>query len=314
MHLRRFSGHVEVHTPAKINLFLEVLGKRPDGYHELETLIAAVSAYDTLIFEPRSTPDIELDCRWGCGLAASERAAGRIGPAARELLYGEIPTGRENLVWRAAALLREKAGLEQGAVIRLVKRIPAAAGLGGASSDAAATLMAANEAWRLRWPRDRLMELASELGSDIPFFLASGAAVCRGRGERIEKTPASRLPITIVRPPVGLSTPKVYKGCSTNPAPKGVQQLAVALRGGNTTAVSREMANDLQPAAAQLTPWINTLRDEFSRQDFVGHQMSGSGSSYFGVCRSRRHARRLSARLRARQVGAVLCADTIATR
>src|SRR5438552_13716012 len=176
MHVRRSANHVEVVTPAKINLFLEVLARRPDGFHEIETLLTAVTAYDRLIFIPDDRGDIVLDCRWAHGLSAWQRGRD-CNTAARELLYGEIPRGPENLVWRAAALVRERAGIRQGATICLVKRVPAAAGLGGASSDAAATLVAANMAWQLHWPRERLMELAADLGSDISFFLSRGGAV-----------------------------------------------------------------------------------------------------------------------------------------
>jgi 4-diphosphocytidyl-2-C-methyl-D-erythritol kinase len=310
MHVRRLASHVEILTPAKINLFLEVLARRPDGYHEIETLLAAVMVFDTLVFVPTDEGEIELDCRWGSGLATTQLPAGRRGHAARELLYGEIPRGPENLVWRAAALVRERAGLRRGATIRLVKRIPAAAGLGGASSDAAAALVAANLAWSLGWSRERLFELAAELGSDVPFFLTAGAAVCRGRGERIERGECPRLFVVVVRPPVGLSTPQVYKECQPTKNAIGVRGLTESLVRGDTAQAAERMVNDLQSAAARLTPWIAMLTDEFEKQDVLAHQMSGSGSSYFGLCRSARHARRIAARLRGRNVGAVFSAAT----
>jgi 4-diphosphocytidyl-2-C-methyl-D-erythritol kinase len=209
MHVRRLPAHVEVLTPAKINLFLEVLGKRADGYHEIETLLAAVTLYDRLTFIPDGQNEIRLEVRWALGLAAKDARPSNGPVTARELLSAEIPHGPENLAWRAAALLQQRSGTRRGATIRLVKRIPAAAGLGGASSDAAATLVAANEAWELNWPQHRLISLAGELGSDVPFFLAGGAAVARGRGERVASVRAPRLHVMIVRPPVGLSTPQV---------------------------------------------------------------------------------------------------------
>jgi 4-diphosphocytidyl-2-C-methyl-D-erythritol kinase len=193
----------------------------------------------------------------------------------------------------------------------LVKRIPAAAGLGGASSDAAAALVAANLGWNLGWTRERLMELAAELGSDVPFFLTEvGAAVCRGRGEQIAPLRAARLHVVVVRPPVGLSTPQVYRRCRPAAAPASVQNLRQALECGNAAGVARQLANRLQAPAAELTTWIGQLEDEFSRQDCLGHQMSGSGSSYFGICRSARHAQRVASRLRARQAGMVYAAAT----
>ena len=192
----------------------------------------------------------------------------------------------------------------------LVKRIPAAAGLGGASSDAAAALVAAHEAWQLGWPRQRLVELAARLGSDVPFFLTRGAAVCRGRGEKIEPFAPPRIHAVIARPPVGLSTPEVYSACRPAGATGEAAKLVADLSRGNTAAAAGRLNNGLQDAAARLTPWIKRLQQEFERQDVVGHQMSGSGSSYFGICRTARHARRLAARLRACNMGAVFAATT----
>src|SRR5690606_4305446 len=134
-------------------------------------------------------------CQWA---AAAEAQAGRL---------GDLPTDRSNLAVRAVELLQARAGIEAGATMRLVKRIPSAAGLGGGSSDAAAALMAANQAWGLNWSVSKLETLAGELGSDVPFFLTPGAAICRGRGERVEPLPRTMpLHVVVVRPPVGLST------------------------------------------------------------------------------------------------------------
>src|SRR5262245_43325190 len=182
MHVRRLGTQIEITTPAKINLFLEVLARRPDGFHEIETLLAAVTIWDTLHFAPDASGRIALSCRW-----AAEHSG------------GDIPADQDNLVWRAAALLRERAAVAAGASIHLIKRIPAAAGLGGASSDAAATLVAANLAWRLNWRREQLCELAAELGSDVPFFLTRGAALASGRGERLAELGVPRLHIALVR-------------------------------------------------------------------------------------------------------------------
>lgn len=311
MHVRRAGTSVEVLTPAKLNLHLEVLARRADGYHEIETLMTAITICDTLVFEPLDQPRLELDCRWACGIAAME--------AARHLRtlacdpsdkLGDLPAGPDNLAWKTVALVRERAGTKVGARISLIKRIPAAAGLGGASSDAAAALVAANIGWGLHWPSERLIELAAVLGSDVPFFLADGAAFCRGRGERIELLRPARMQVAVVRPPVGLSTPQVYRGCRVPNAPYSAEAIRIALQCGNAAAAAGSMMNRLQEPAAELTTWIDRLHREFARQDCLGHQMSGSGSSYFGICRSARHARRVASRLRARQVGTVYAAAT----
>lgn len=296
MQIHRSAVGLAVQAPAKLNLFFEVLGKRSDGYHEIETLMVPIDWYDTLFFREDSSGRVELECR---------RAPVGRGPGCPKL--EDVPEGRENLVVRAVELLRERSGVASGASLRLVKRIPAAAGLGGGSSDAAAALLAANEGWGLHWPREALAGLGAELGSDVPFFLAGGPAVCRGRGERV--APAAglgALSFVVVRPPDGLSTARVYQACRPPDRPRQVGPLVSALLRGDLRAAGRLMANRLQPAAETLSPWIERLREAIARQDVLGHQMSGSGTSYFGLCRHARHARRVARRLRAAGVGTVL--------
>lgn len=296
MRLRRTTNGVEMLAPAKLNLFLEVLGKREDGFHELETLMCPISLYDTLTFTPTKDQ------------AISFKGEMAIGPANEEVL----PAGDDNLVVRAVRMFREASGVAAGARIELVKRIPMAAGLGGGSSDAAAALVAANEAWRLRWSAQRLAEIAAQLGSDVPFVLAGGSAVCRGRGERIEPIEGiSPLWFVVARPPEGLSTADVYRQCRPSQDPKKVQPLIDALRAGNIHAAARRFHNQLQPAAEELSPWIGRLKDLFSKLDVIGHQMSGSGTSYFALCHHGVHARQVAATLRARGVSQVFAVHAI---
>jgi 4-diphosphocytidyl-2-C-methyl-D-erythritol kinase len=303
MYVRKVGTRVLIDTPAKLNLSLEVLFRRSDGFHEIETLIVAVSHCDTLELTPTDAPQISLACRWATGFAA-------LAAAGTDPLLGDLPQGEENIVWRAVDRLQKRAGIARGAAIQLTKRIPAASGLGGASSDAAAALVAANIGWRLQWPRERLAEVAAEIGSDVPFFLTRGAAICRGRGEQIEPILPTRLHVVIVRPPAGLSTPRVYQACRPVASPIKSDSLAAALRRGAVAAAARMLNNRLEEPASQLTPWIGRLRQEFSRLDVLGHQMSGSGSSYFGICRHGRQAGRVAARLRSRGVGMVFAAAT----
>ena len=301
---------VIVHAPAKINLSLEILAKRADGYHEIETVMASVSLFDTLEFAAADDGTISLDCRWAAGLAARQTAESDF--------FGDLPAGPANIVWRAVELLKQRCGTTQGADIRLVKRIPAQAGLGGASSDAAAALLAANAVWQLNWSVQQLAQIAAEIGSDVPFFLGggvggTGAAVARGRGERIEPIMARRLHIVLVKPPVGLSTADVYRRCRPTGSPRGSRAWAAAMNTGNAAEIGRHLHNDLQAPAAELTPWINRLRNAFSRMEMHGHQMSGSGSSYFGIARSARHAWRIASSLRAQRLGQVAVATTAGT-
>ncbi len=158
MYVLRRRKRIEIWTPAKLNLFLEVLGRRADGYHEIETLMVPVNLYDTLRFWATEDDRIELTCRGGRGESHSCGS-------------GDLPPVEQNLVYRAATLLRQRSGLRCGLRVLLVKRIPPASGLGGGSSDAAAALVGANLVWGLHWATPRLAEVGAELGSDVPFFL-----------------------------------------------------------------------------------------------------------------------------------------------
>ena len=291
------ANRVLVHAPAKLNLFLDVLARRADGFHEIETLMGAITLFDTLEFTPRSDGVLRLHCRWAGGMAARMRD-GRSG-------LGDLPQGERNLVYRAVERLRESSQVNFGADIRLIKRIPAAAGMGGASSDAAAALLAASTAWKLPWSRQRLAELAAELGSDIPFFLTGGFAICRGRGERIEPIRGSRIQVVIVRPPEGLSTADVYRRWQAGPPRADVRQLQRSLMAHDWHSGRQQLTNRLQEPAAELTPWIGKLTSALQRAGCVAAQMSGSGSSCFGICHSARHARRVTLRLRAQKLGEV---------
>lgn len=295
MHIHRSAAGLVVQAPAKLNLFFEVLEKRSDGYHEIETLMCPIDLYDTLHFQEDPKGQLDLRCR---------RAFGAGGPEGRG--FEKLPNGADNLVVRALELVRRRTGTRLGAKVWLVKRIPAAAGLGGGSSDAAAALVAANEGWQLGRSRDELIQWASELGSDVPFFLVGGPAICRGRGERVTQVAGlGTLNFVVVRPPEGLATAAVYGVCQPAAAPQTAGTLADALRRGDWRQAGRGLLNRLQPAAAKLSPWIGRLQKEFSELDFLGHGMSGSGTSYFGLCRHARHARRTARCLEARDVGVV---------
>jgi len=292
MHLHRSVLGVVVQAPAKLNLFFELIARRDDGYHEIETLVYPIDLYDTLYF--REDPDGRI--KFGCQQDFPVQAV-------RDGLK-TVPEGKENLVVRALELLRRRAGVAKGAAVRLVKRIPSESGLGGGSSDAAAALAAANVAWRLGWSRAQLGQLGAELGSDVPLFLAESAALCRGRGERIEPVlAAGALHFVVVRPPAGLSTAAVYQASKPPAAPRSSAPIRRALASGNAAALGRELFNRLETAAEELSPWINRLRSELAGADCLGHGMTGSGSCCFGLCRHARHSRRLAARLQARGIG-----------
>lgn len=299
----RATSAIEIWAPAKLNLFLEVLGKRADGFHELETLLVPINLFDTLRFTPTQSNDLHLDCEWAQGLLAK--------PAATAI-WGDLPPSRSNLVVRALELLRQRASVSDGAQIQLIKRIPAAAGLGGASSDAAAALRAGNIAWQIGWSEAQLADLSAELGSDIPFFFAGGAALCRGRGEQVENVEAGGvMHVVVVRPPIGLATAEVYRGVRLGHQPHSSIDLCEGYRQGNAKRVARALVNRLQSAAEELTPWVRKLASAFRDCGVEGHQLTGSGSCYFGVCSGARHARQVAARIRARDFGPVWALSTL---
>ncbi|MBE7465917.1 MAG: 4-(cytidine 5'-diphospho)-2-C-methyl-D-erythritol kinase [Planctomycetes bacterium] len=175
---------------AKLNWDLHILGKRPDGFHELDSVMVSIALADRLRFEPAET------LRFTC-------------------TDPSLPADDTNLVVKAAKRLAEAAGVPARAAIHLEKHVPAGGGLGGGSSDAACTLEALNELWGLHWPRERLAEVAAHLGSDVAFFLWGGWCQCLGRGERIERLPEipeTEAPVFfLVIPPFGIPTPLVYK-------------------------------------------------------------------------------------------------------
>ena len=293
------AARVFVRAPAKLNLFFEVLGKRGDGYHEIETLMVPISLYDTLVASDDPSGNVRVDCDWAAPGAGTKNS------------LGHLPTEQQNLARRAVDLLRSRAGVRSGIKLELHKRIPSAAGLGGGSSDAAAALLAAATVWDLGWSRESLAELGAELGSDVPFFLGRGPAVCSGRGERIEPVSGiGALHFVVVRPPEGLSTAEVYARCEAPARPECMTPLLVALRSGDFRKLGQQMHNRLEKAAETLSPWIGRLEREFARQHVVAARMSGSGTSYFGICRHARHAQRVARRLRARGVGQVYAVRT----
>jgi len=223
-----------------------------------------------------------------------------------------VPLGPDNLITKSLKLFQERSGCRLGAHVELVKRIPMAAGLGGGSSDAAAALKLANRAWKLNWNEHRLAGLAAELGSDIPFFLSHGAALCRGRGEQVERLPPlAPLHFVIVKPTDELRAGEVYAAHDSHEdqnshVVKGqLNQLIDNLYVGSRRSAGKWMHNVLQATASFLSPSVEKLRRVFAEFDFIAHQLTGSGSAYFGFCRHAAHARRLASILRTRQLGLI---------
>lgn len=276
MHLSTYLDDVVVWAPAKVNLFLEVLGKRTDGYHEINTLMVALRLYDRLVF--RDAPDLTLRCT-----------------------DANLSTGPDNLVLRAAKLLQERTGCKRGASIRLVKRIPMAAGLAGGSTDAAATLIGLNHLWKLGRSDAELAKISAEIGSDIPFFFHTPAAWCTGRGETVRPV---ELPIpldfVLLCPDFGMATAAVYKNVSVPASPVDRSAMHNALMKGDVDIIGRLLHNRLQTAAESLEPRMAEFARMLSDAKPAGSLMSGSGSTLFALCRSPEDADRVAAELRTR--------------
>lgn len=307
MRLRCADQRWAVETPAKINLFLEVLGKRSDGYHDLETVMVPVNVFDTLVFTEGSTSEVSLHCQFAGSAHRWDRAVA--GSYSADFL---VPEGCENLAVRAAEALKSATGCQRGIEIKLFKRIPSAAGLAGGSSDAAAVLFALNRIWNLGLSRDELLKIASGIGSDVSFFLSpSPAAICRGRGEIIEPLNGiSKLFFVIAKPQSGLSTAQVFRNCTPEPAPRRAGRLVDALRTGNLATCGTSLFNSLQAPALELNSELKAIRRQFNRLGLVGHMMSGSGTSWFGICRHRSEAMTAAAKLRAAGFRQVFVAES----
>jgi 4-diphosphocytidyl-2-C-methyl-D-erythritol kinase len=276
MHISTYLDDVVVWTPAKVNLFLEVLGKRPDGYHEIATLMVAIRLYDTLVF--RSAPELMLRCS-----------------------NPQLSPGPDNLVLRAAKLLQERTACQRGASIRLIKRIPMAAGLAGGSADAAATLLGLNDLWKLGRSDAALAKIGAEIGSDIPFFFDTPAAWCTGRGEIVAPV---QLPIpldfVLLCPTFGMPTAAVYKNVAVPPVPTSGDAIRAAFAQADVDLIGKLLHNRLQTAAESLDPRIAEYARMLAEAAPAGSLMSGSGSTLFALCRSPDDADRVAASLKTR--------------
>ena len=283
---------ITLHAPAKLNLSLVVLARRPDGFHEIESLMVPVTLHDTLSLRAIPEPDVRLAVRFGGRLARPEAAP----------LRRDVPADESNLVVRAARLLAAAAGETRGLEIDLVKEIPSGAGLGGGSSDAAAALVGAARAWGIDWPRERLADLAARLGSDVPFFLVGGPAIASGRGESLV-TVAGIPPLAavIACPAAGLSTAAVYAECVPDGSRRGLApRLAAALAAGDFRGAGTLMHNDLEPPACRLAAGVVVrLLEALARAGAVRPLLTGSGSACFALARTAAEARGIEARLQA---------------
>lgn len=252
-------------APAKLNLFLHVIGRRADGYHELQSLMVPIGLADTLDFASRDDGVI----------------------ARNGELTGPI---EQDLCVRAAVALQQQSGTSLGVEITVEKQIPAGSGMGGGSSDAATTLLALNRLWRLGWPRQRLAELAAGLGADVPFFLGDGPALVEGIGERLTPLAWPSRWLAVIHPQVSVSTAEIFSAAELTRSTKALTiSNFSALRNvsdpaGSGTAGGLFGSNDLEAVARRRYPQVEAAIAHLER--FGPARMTGSGSAVFSVCSS----------------------------
>jgi 4-diphosphocytidyl-2-C-methyl-D-erythritol kinase len=288
---------IRVEARAKINFFLEVLGRRPDGYHDLRSLMAPVSLADEMTFELRPDDSVETT------MDLSELP---------EIVGVSVAESDDNLTTRAARLLQRETGCRKGVGIRIRKRIPIGGGLGGGSADAAATLRTLNRLWELNLPRARLMELAAGLGSDIPALVQGGVVSIEGVGDRVAPLEAPGGPdpdpwwMVIVNPGFSTSTRDIYeryRTCLTSD-PESYNNMRSALLTGNVRLAAKHLFNSLEATVFDKYPLARILVARLREAGALGVMVSGSGSSIFALAGGEGHARELEQALRKVSEGA----------
>ncbi len=248
---------------AKINLGLDVTGKRDDGYHIVRMIMQNVDLYDTLTFEDNETGEI-------CLTASSEK----------------IPTDEGNLICKVASQLKKEFGVSKGANIHLVKRIPVAAGMAGGSTDGAAAYVALNELWNLGLDKQKLCELAVKLGADIPYCIMGGTALAEGIGEELTVIPdMPACHIVIAKPAIDVSTGWVYKELDSKEIEEhpDIDGIRSAIEGGDVKAMCSLIGNVLEPVTKGKYTVIGEIEKILEDSGAVGAFMTGSGPTVFAI-------------------------------
>lgn len=247
---------------AKINLAIDVLRKRPDGYHDVSMIMQSVALYDTITVR---------------ALKGDIRVASN---------NGRIPANKENIAYKAAEYLKMKYNVKEGVLISIDKTIPIAAGLGGGSADAALTLKLLNKAWNLRLSKNEILEAGKKLGSDVPFCIQGGTALAEGLGEKLTVLPG--IPdclILLAKPDVSISTKEVYEGIiieDINRRPD-IKGMIKNINERNLEGIAANMCNVLETVTIKKCPQIEELKEKFMEYGALGSMMSGSGPTVFGV-------------------------------
>lgn len=252
-----------VKAPAKINLTLDVLARRPDGYHEIEMVMTTIDLADRLTITALEEDRIVLDCT-----------------------VSYLPLDERNHVYQAARLIKDEFGIKQGVHIHIDKQIPIAAGLAGGSSDAAATIRGLNRLWNLDMSMEKMADLGSRIGSDVSFCVYGGTALARGRGEKIEKLP-SPPPcwVILAKPPIGVSTAEVYGALRVDELTDGCrsERMIEAVYKQDFPGICRALGNHLESVTLTMHPQVLQIKERMLRFGADGVLMSGSGPTVFAL-------------------------------
>lgn len=259
-------------APAKINLTLDTLYKREDGYHEVEMIMTTIDLNDRLTFECRDDGEIIIDVE-----------------------HNFVPSDHRNLAYKAAKLMQDRYNIEKGVKISLEKSIPISAGLAGGSSDAAATFRGLNELWGINESLETLSELASEIGSDISFCIYGKTALCQGRGEKITHLPKPPSAwVVIAKPDIGVSTPEIYGGLDLeNKEEVQTQACLKAIENNDYATMCQSLGNSLEKVTMQLYPEVEKLKNTMSNTGVDAALMSGSGPTIYGFVQKERQAKQV---------------------
>lgn len=265
---------------AKINLYLDVISRYPNGYHQIQSVMQSVSLHDLIEISPAQK--LNVSCT------------------------EETLSGKENLAFRAATVLRETAGIKAGASLNIIKQIPVAAGLAGGSADAAAALTGLNILWGLNLPLKELQQIGAGLGADIPFCLVGGTMLAQGTGGFLTRLdPLPDAAIVIVTPPLHVSTAEIYRAIDEEqPQPLNVKDnFLQALSSRNLGEIARSLNNLLETVALKRYPAISRAKQLGVTSGGVGALMSGSGPSVFILCENLRSANNVVAAVKSAEPG-----------
>lgn len=255
-------------SPGKVNLYLKVLSKRDDGYHNIVSIVSPVSLYDVIYFKILDNENIVVKDNIKC-----------------------LPDGMANTVYKAALLLKKRYGINRGIEIYLEKNIPIGSGLGGPSSNAATVLRKLPELWGFKARQEDLAEIGKEIGADVPLFLNDGPCIMRGIGEKITPFELPRFWCLIIYPDVSIRTPDVYGGLKIV-LTKDENDIKLRKNFESVQEVAGILENDLEKVAILMCPKIQTLKERLINAGALGALMSGSGSSVFGIFEEEEQAKR----------------------